>query len=189
MVGSTKRVPKGKWTDAEIQIMVDNLELPTAEITQLLNLEGYDRTESAVKYKFCVMHLGRMRQEREKVGRKHKVNWSDEEIQILTEHEGAAVPELVRMLAEHGYTRTEKAVRWKLAFLGLKVDGEYLSAYRKTLCWTCKHSHALGCPWHRCFRPIKGWKVIETQYTYPTKQYKGYTVIDCPLYEVDKDGH
>lgn len=189
MVGSTKRVPKGKWTDPELQIMRDNLERQTKEITEILNASGFDRTYSAVKSKFLEMRLGKKRIPAEKKGRTRKKLWTDDEEQIVISGEGKTVAELVEELKEHGYIRTAKAVRWKLASLGLKVDGQYLGAWRKTLCWSCKHSHALGCPWHRCFRPIKGWKAIETQYTYPTKQYKGYTVIECPLYEVDKDGH
>lgn len=188
MDGSTKRCAKGLWSADEVQILVENLELPISEITKLLNMEGYDRTESAVKFKFYTMHLGLLRKERDKYT-KPKTNWSDEEKQILIDNEGQTVHELVQLLADHGYTRSERAVRWKLASMGLMVDGQYLGAWRKTLCWTCKHSHALGCPWHRRFKPIKGWKVIETQYTYPTKQYKGYTVIECPLYEEDHNGH
>lgn len=172
-----------------MQILRDNLDLQTREITQILNDAGFNRTYSAVKYKFTDMRLAKQRDPESKGSRIQKIAWSDEEEQIVLNGDGKTVSELVEDLKQHGYKRTAKAVRWKLASMGLQVDGQFLGAWRKTLCWTCKHSHALGCQWHRRFRPIPGWKAIETVYTYPTKSFKGYTVLECPLFEEDKHGH
>lgn len=178
------RSAKQIWTDDELRIMRENLELQTKDIARILRENGFNRTDSAVKYKFTELGLGKRRKPRtHEDAKRHRSYWQDAEKQILRENDDKTVRELIEILKAAGYERSAKSVKWELGALGLKVNGAYLGGWRNTLCWSCKHSHALGCSWHRRFKPIKGWKAVETVYKYPTKTFTGYTVIECPLYE------
>lgn len=62
----------------------------------------------------------------------------------------------------------------------------------ETLCWSCAKSgygNASECPWEREFKPVDGWKAIkETKrqtYGIYGKQSESYTVIKCPLFQLD----
>lgn len=60
-----------------------------------------------------------------------------------------------------------------------------------TICWECANAHALGCDWHRYFRPVDGWTAIYAPinvtlgYGAHIKHYsiESFTVQNCPEFE------
>lgn len=58
-----------------------------------------------------------------------------------------------------------------------------------TLCWICKKSCGgeNGCSWFNGFKPVPGWKAIETKLKVnPFRPLiKSYKVICCPQFEKD----
>lgn len=62
-----------------------------------------------------------------------------------------------------------------------------------TLCWSCQNAvpdfkRGCGCSWSNYFKPVEGWKAIETEISVQNAKRRSYIVIECPMYKKDGEG-
>jgi len=54
-----------------------------------------------------------------------------------------------------------------------------------SICWNCENA-CCGCSWSRQFKPVPGWKAIETNIKYKDNQTtRSYIVQSCPQFKQD----